>query len=398
VKPEFDASLQQPAGDPAVWPLDPAVCFLNHGSFGSCPRPVLQFQQELRVRLERHPVRFFVRDWEGLWDEARHELAQFLQADPDGLVFVPNATAGVNAVLRSLRFTPEDELLVTDHEYNACRNALDFVAERSGARVVVANVTLPVESPEQIVDAVIAGVTSRTRLVLIDHVTSKTAIVQPVESLVAKLNDLGVDVLVDGAHAPGMVEVDIKSFRPAYYAGNCHKWLSAPRGAGFLYVRRDKQQSVRPLSISHGANSNRTDRSRFILEFNWTGTQDLSAYISVPHALDFLGGLLPGGWDELRHRNHALVIEARHLVCSVLDTVAACPESMTGSMVSILLPNGLPNELSHILRHQWHIDVPIHDSPDGQGRYIRLSAQIYNTLDDYAKLTHALTSMMSIST
>jgi len=380
------------------WSLDPEITYLNHGSFGACPFPVLERQRELQLQVEANPTKFFEEDYEPLLDAARARLAEFIGADVDDLAFVQNATTGVNTVLRSLDLKPGDELLTTDHEYNACRNALDFVAERSGARVVVANVTLPVESPEQIVDAVIAGVTSRTRLVLIDHVTSKTAIVQPVESLVAKLNDLGVDVLVDGAHAPGMVEVDIKSFRPAYYAGNCHKWLSAPRGAGFLYVRRDKQQSVRPLSISHGANSNRTDRSRFILEFNWTGTQDLSAYLSVPHALDFLGGLLPGGWDELRRRNHALVIEARHLVCSVLDTVAACPESMTGSMVSILLPNGLPNELSHILRHQWHIDVPIHDSPDGQGRYIRLSAQIYNTLDDYAKLTHALTSMMSIST
>ncbi len=380
------------------WSLDPEITYLNHGSFGACPLPVLERQRELQLQVEANPTKFFEEVYEPLLDAARARLAEFLGADADDLAFVQNATTGVNTVLRSLDLKPGDELLTTDHEYNACRNALDFVAERSGARVVVANVTLPVRSPEQIVDAVIAGVTSRTRLVLIDHVTSKTAIVQPVESLVAKLNDLGVDVLVDGAHAPGMVEVDIKSFRPAYYAGNCHKWLSAPRGAGFLYVRRDKQQSVRPLSISHGTNSNRTDRSRFILEFNWTGTQDLSAYLSVPHALDFLGGLLPGGWDELRRRNHALVIEARRLVCSTLDTVAACPESMTGSMVSILLPNGLPNELSHILRHQWHIDVPIHDSPDGQGRYIRLSAQIYNTLDDYAKLAHTLTSMMSIST
>ena len=380
------------------WSLDPEITYLNHGSFGACPLPVLERQRELRSQVESNPTKFFEEDYEPLLDAARARLSEFIGAAADDLAFVQNATTGVNTVLRSLDLKPGDELLTTDHEYNACRNALDFVAERSGARVVVANVTLPVRSPEQIVDAVIAGVTSRTRIVLIDHVTSKTAIVQPVESLVAKLNDLGVDVLVDGAHAPGMVEVDIKSFRPAYYAGNCHKWLSAPRGAGFLYVRRDKQQSVRPLSISHGTNSNRTDRSRFILEFNWTGTQDLSAYLSVPHALDFLGGLLPGGWDELRRRNHALVIEARRLVCNALDTVAACPESMTGSMVSIHLPNGLPNELSHILRHQWHIDVPIHDSPDGQGRYIRLSAQIYNTLDDYAKLTHALTSMMSIST
>jgi isopenicillin-N epimerase len=380
------------------WSLDPEITYLNHGSFGACPLPVLERQRELRSQVESNPTKFFEEDYEPLLDAARARLAEFIGADADDLAFVQNATTGVNTVLRSLDLKPGDELLTTDHEYNACRNALDFVAERSGARVVVANVTLPVQSPEQIVDAVIACVTSRTRLVLIDHVTSKTAIVQPVESLVAKLNDLGVDVLVDGAHAPGMDDVDIKSYGPANYAGNCHKWLSAPRGAGFLFVRRDKQQSVRPLSISHGTNSTRTDRSRFILEFNWTGTQDLSAYLSVPNALDFLGGLLPGGWDELRRRNHALVIEARHLVCGALGTVAACPESMTGSMVSIHLPNGLPNELSHILRHQWHIDVPIHDSPDGQGRYIRLSAQIYNTLDDYAKLTHALTSMMSIST
>ena len=174
-------SLDQPAADPALWPLDPKVTYLNHGSFGSCPRAVLQFQNELRERLERQPVRFLVRELEPLWDAARGALAAFVGATPDNLVFVSNATAGVNTVLRSLRFEPGDELLVTDHEYNACRCALDFIAARSGAKVVVAKIPFPITSPQQAVDAVLSKVTKRTRLVLIDHVTSPTGLVLPLE-------------------------------------------------------------------------------------------------------------------------------------------------------------------------------------------------------------------------
>src|SRR5438067_6110862 len=254
-----------------LWTLDPAVTFLNHGSFGACPRPVLEAQQCLRERLERQPVQFLVRDLEVLLDDARRALAAFLGADPAGLVFVPNATTGVNAVLRSLALAPGDQLLVTDHAYNACRNALDFVAAAARAEVVVVPVPFPLASADAVVEAVLARATPRTRLALLDHVTSPTGRVLPIRRPVRELAARGVDTLVDGAHAPGMLPLDLGALGAAYYAGNCHKWLCAPKGAGFLHVRRDRRAVVRPVVISHGANSQCQVRAPLRIDFHLTG-------------------------------------------------------------------------------------------------------------------------------
>src|SRR5262245_29062990 len=317
--PASDSSaLLTPAADPGLWPLDPKVTFLNHGSFGSCPRAVLEFQREIRERLERQPVRFFVRELEALWDDARHALAQFVGAPTDELVFVPNATSGVNAVLRSLEFSAADELLVTDQEYNACRNALDYVAQRTGARIVVAPIPFPLRNENEMVVPILERVTSRTRLALLDHVTSQTGLVFPIQRLVRELAARGVDTLVDGAHAPGMIPLNLQEIGAAFYTGNCHKWICAPKGAAFLAVRSERQKPIRPLVISHGANSPRTERSRFLIEFGWMGTADPSAMLSVPEALRFMAKLLPGGWPEIMRRNRTLVLAARRVLCAAL--------------------------------------------------------------------------------
>ena len=281
------------------WLLDRNITFLNHGSFGACPIPVLEAQTAFREQLEREPLRFLMREFEPLLDNARNQLAAFLGAAEDDLVFVANATTGVNAVLRSLCFAPGDELLTTNQEYNACRNTLNFVAERTGAKVIVAEVPFPIESPEQIIEAIIKCVSPQTKLALLDHVVSQTGLIFPIKQLVGELANRGVDVLVDGAHAPGMVALNLDEIGAAYYTGNCHKWLCAPKGAGFLYVRRDKQNAIRPTTISHGANSPRADKSRFQLEFDWMGTVDPSPYLCVPVAIDFMGSLLSGGWPGI---------------------------------------------------------------------------------------------------
>ena len=385
----------------AHWTLDPEVTFLNHGAFGACPRAISR--QGTRRTSGKAFRRFLVRALEPLLDAARVSLAAFLRADPDDLAFVDNATAGVNTVLRSLELHPGDELLTTDHGYNACVNALDAIASRSGARVVIARVPFPLRGPEEVSDAVLGGVTARTRLVLLDHVTSATGLVFPVQSLVSALQARGIDVIVDGAHAPGMVPVDLRALGAAYYTGNCHKWLCAPKGAGFLHVRRDRQAGIRPLVISHGANSTRTDRSRFRLEFDWTGTRDPSALLCVARAIDLVGGMVPGGWDEIRQRNHTLARRARTLTCEALGVAPPCPESMLGSLAAVELPrhprwapgprDGDPLQDSLFTRHR--IEVPIYGWPVPDRRWIRVSPHLHNSEAQYLFLAEALRGAMA---
>lgn len=320
------------------WSLDPKVTFLNHGSFGATPIPVLEAQQAWRARLEAEPVRFMVEQLEPAMDDARRALGRFVGADPDDLAFLANATTGVNTVLRSLQLQPGDELLTIDHEYNAVRNALQFAADRAGAGVVTAAVPFPLADVERIVELVLAAVTPRTRLAVLDHVTSATALVLPVRRLVHELRRRGIDTLVDGAHAPGMLDLDLASLGAAYYTGNLHKWVCAPKGAAFLWVRRDLQDGVRPLVISHGANSPRNDRSRFRLELDWQGTSDPSAWLAVPAALEFGESLLPGGWPGLRERNHELALRARDLLCEATGQPAPAPDELIGCMASVPLP------------------------------------------------------------
>jgi len=381
------------------WNLEPDVAFLNHGSFGACPIPVLEAQTRLRDRLERGPVQFLLRELDELVASALAETANFVGVDPDDLVFVPNATTGVNTILRSLSFEAGDELLTTSHEYNACRNAMEFVAGRSGARVVAVDVPFPVASSDEVVERLLDGASDRTRVAVIDHITSLTGMVMPIARIVRALAERGIDTLVDGAHGPGMVPLDITGIAPAYYTGNCHKWLCAPKGAAILYVRRDLQPSIRPLAISHGANSKRTDASRFQLEFGWTGTVDPTAYLCIPESMRFMGSLLPGGWPELMERNRELALRARRLLCDALGVAEPCPENMIGTLASVPLGPGTFHftttalafdELDTVLREEYGFEVPVLAYPDGPSSIIRVAAQIYNSIEQYAALADTL--------
>ena len=380
-----------------LWSLDPSVAFLNHGSYGACPLPVLEAQQRLRHQIEREPVLFLGRELEARLDEARAALGAFVGARPDDLAFVANATAGTNTVLRSLVLAPDDEILVTDHAYNACRTAVEYAAERARGRVVVARVPFPLQDAGEVVSAVLDAVTARTRLAVLDHVTSPTGLIFPIERLVAALAERGIDTLVDGAHAPGMIDVDLERLGASYYTGNGHKWLCAPKGCGFLHVRRDRQPAIRPLAISHGANSPRTDRSRFRLEFDWAGTHDPTPYLCVPDAIRCLGSLLPGGWPAVRAANRRLALEARRTLCAALGAAAPAPESMVGALATVPLPDGeggpggrsnAPLQRTLFDRHR--IEVPVFTWPAAPKRLIRVSAQLYNRIDQYEALAQAL--------
>lgn len=381
------------------WLLDPEVTFLNHGSFGACPRAVLEEQARLREEMERHPMGFLVRELERRLDEAREVTARFVGADSEGLAFVPNATTAINAVLRSLRFDPGDELLTTTHEYNASRNALVFVAERAGAKVVDVEIPFPIEGEDECVERILDKVNDRTRLALIDHISSATALVFPIERIVRELSERGVETLVDGAHAFGMVPLDLRKLGAAFYTSNAHKWICAPKGSAFLWLREDWRERIRPAVISHGANSPRTDRSRFHLEFDWTGTFDPSAWLSIPVAIETMKSLHEHGWPGIMRHNRDLALEARRILCEALGIGPPAPDSMIGAIASFPLPEGTQRELKtalygdplqDALRERHAIEVPVAPWPQPPRRVLRVSAQLYNERADYEKLAGAV--------
>jgi isopenicillin-N epimerase len=255
-----------------------------------------------------------------------------------------------------------------------------------------------------VVEAVLGKVSPRTRLALLDHVTSPTGLVLPIERLIAELSARAVDVLVDGAHAPGMLPLDLRTLGATYYSGNCHKWICAPKGSAFLWVRRGRRADVHPVTISHGANAVRPGRSRFRLEFDWTGTCDPTAWMTVPKAIDYVGSLLPGGWPAVMARNRALAVEARRLLCAAAGTPLPSPDEMIGSLASVVLPDGRtteimwrrPDPVQMRLFDEWNIEVPVMSWPSAPRRLIRISAQLYNSREHYVRLAEALTKELAV--
>ncbi|MGV3771921.1 MAG: aminotransferase class V-fold PLP-dependent enzyme [Verrucomicrobiales bacterium] len=385
------------------WSLRSGIHFLNHGSFGSCPKPVLQFQSDLRNRLEAQPIQFLVRELEGLWDGARQTLARFVGAEADNLVFVPNATSGVNTVIRSLQFSVGDEVLVTNHEYGASRNAVAHGARQQGAVIREVKIPFPLSGPEAVLEPIMESLNPRTRLVLLDHVTSQSGLIFPLETILAELNGRGIESLIDGAHAPGMIPLQLERLRPTYYTGNCHKWLCAPKGAGFLYVRPEKQEFIRPLAISHGATSNRKDRSRFLVEFGWMGTGDPTAMLSVGKAIEVMGAALPGGWPAVMKHNHELAVKGRTILCKAFGIPAPAPDDMLGSMATVPIADDTEegqslsplyaNHLQEKLWRDYQVEVPIVPWPEWPRRQVRISAQLYNTAEQYEYLARLLVQL-----
>ncbi len=393
------------------WDLDPGVVFLNHGSFGAAPREVKLAQQRLRDRMESEPVRFFVEAHRGLLDAARDALAHFIHCDPGDIAPVTNATVGVATVLQNLvdsgSLKPGDELLTNTHEYPACQNNLRRAAARTGAKVVSVDLPFPCSGPRAVVDAILAGVTPRTRLALISHVTSPTGLVLPVEDLVPALAKLGVETLVDGAHAPGMIEsLDLSGLRPTYYTGNLHKWACAPKGSAFLYVSKERRARApfRPVVLSNNAENAIAGRDQFLTEFDFVGTADYTPFHVLPETLGFMGGLLPGGWTELMRRNRALAIAGREVLCRTLGVEPPAPAEMLGSLATICLPALPPeasarlgarstrygNPLQDALLERWKIQVPVWGLAGKPYRTLRIAAQMYNTIQQYEYLAQAL--------
>jgi isopenicillin-N epimerase len=400
-------TLPRPSDLAKHWTLDPEVCFLNHGSFGACPRVVLDTQAELRARMEREPIRWFIETQPGLIDEARAALAAFVRCRAEDLVFIPNATQAVATVLTNLEpsLRPGDELLATGQEYPACMNNLRRAAQRTGAKVVTAPIPFPLRSEDQIVEAVLAAVTARTRVALLSHATSPSGLILPVEKLVPQLERRGVITVIDGAHAPGFTpRVDLTALGCSFYTANCHKWICSPKGSALLFIREDRQKDFRPLFLSNSAEKPKPGRKHLLTEFDFVGTADATPYLSIPAALRTVGGLVEGGWPEVMRRNHALMLKGRAAVCSAMGVEPPAPDSMLGPMATIFLPqydadrhagvmarpSRYHDALQDALIERWRIQVPVWAIPGDTRRLIRISAQLYNSPEQYEYLAGAL--------
>ena len=387
-----------------LWNLSPEVIYLNHGSFGACPKEVLKYQSEIRLNLEEQPMSFFLRKADELLYNSKVILAEFISAEAENIVFVPNVTNGVSTVLNSLKLNNNDHILITNHIYFACRNAIEHFAKKSGVIIDIAEVNFPDSSDDNCIEAILDKVNSKTRIALIDHITSPTGIIFPVKEVVRQLNTKNIDVIIDGAHAPGMIPLNIKEIGAAYYTGNCHKWICSPKGVGFLYVRTDKQKDIFPPVISHLQGDGFTALSDFQYKFSWAGTHDISAYISVGKSLKYMAGLFAGGWKDIMHTNRTLALKAREILCSALKIDSPCPANMIGSLASIPLPDDEQKfnfksfylePVYKRLAEEYNIEVLTCIWQKYPKRLLRISAQLYNSEKQYEILGEALKKILS---
>lgn len=374
------------------WLLNTDIKFLNHGSFGATPKAILEVQRHWQDRLESEPIRFFKRDVPAAIEPIRQRLAKLINAEAEDMVFVENATMGVNSVLRSLipEFGPNDEILTTSHVYGAVRKTLQYVADLSGASVVEARVPFPIDDLQQVVDAISEAISDRTRFAVIDHVTSSTGVVFPIEEIIPLLKERGITVMIDGAHAPGMLEINIESLGADYYTGNCHKWLFAPKGAAFLWTKRPHQPKIHPVVISQPYGEG------YQAEFAWVGTRDMTAILSIGAGIDFIESY---GIEQVRDYNHQLLLEARDVVTKALDVRYGAPTSMLTSLCTIPLP-GNPlgsqeyvDQLHDLIFDTYDIEVPTL-IVNGE-TVLRFSTQIYNELPEYERLAEVLQQIFS---
>lgn len=366
------------------------VTFLNHGSFGACPRPVFEVYQSWQRELEAQPVDFFGRRRLGLLADARAALGALLGVHADTLVYAPNVSYALNYVIHSLRLQPGDEILTTDHEYGAVDRAWTFHCERQGARLVHQPISLPISSTEQVIEQFWSGVTDRTRVIAISHITSPTALIFPVAEICRRARAAGIMTVVDGAHAPGQIALNLEAIGADFYGGNCHKWLCAPKGAGFLYARPERQELLEPLMVGWGWRARQPRHSSYLDYFEQTGTDDPAAYLSVPAAIAFQR---EHDWPRVRAACHTLVREARRQVADLTGLEPICPDSLEWfvQMATLPLPPACEPRLAH-LWERYRIEIPIIAWNDRL--FVRISIQAYNSPADVERLLTALSEIV----
>jgi isopenicillin-N epimerase len=372
--------------------LDPDVVFLNHGSFGACPRPVFDEYQRWQRELERQPVEFLGRRFAGLMQQARSALGGYLGADADDLVYVTNATVGLNILARSLDLRPGDEVLSTDHEYGALDRTWRFLCAKHDAKYIRQPVPVPIESAGDVVEAIWSGVTDRTRVLFISHITSPTAITFPIKPLIDRAREHSIISIIDGAHAPGQIDLNLRELGADFYSGNLHKWLMSPKGSAFLYARKEMQHLVEPLVVSWGWEAEKPGSSRFIDEQEWQGTRDIAAFLSVPAAIQFQRD---HDWPHVRHECHELARYARQQVSNLVNLPPLTPDDVQwfAQMAALPLPPCDLDALKRRLYDEYRIEIPVIRWNDRC--FVRISIQGYNTRAEVDALVAALRALLS---
>jgi isopenicillin-N epimerase len=367
--------------------LDPDVVFLNHGSFGACPIPVFETYQRWQRELERQPVEFLGRRADTLLDDARAKLSAYVNCDVDELVFVPNATIGINTIARSINLQPGDEVLATNHEYGAIDYTWTFVCQKAGAQYVRHPMPLPVTTPEAFVEQFWSAVTPCTKVIAISHITSPTALIFPVQEICRRAHEAGILTVIDGAHVPGQLPIDLKALDADFYSGNCHKWLCSPKGSAFLFAKREHHPMIDPLVISWG-----WVKDTFVQRNQGQGTRDIAAFLSVPAAIEFQA---EHDWEGVRRECHALASEARARLSdwSGLEPISPDSPDWFAQLVTVPLPPCDAALVKQRLYDEFRIEVPMvtwNEKP-----HVRISFQGYNSADDLARLLDALKTIIT---
>lgn len=367
--------------------LDPEITFLNHGSFGACPKPIFENYQYWQAELEKQPVRFLQKELPAYLKASKNAFADYIHCQADDFFFTPNPTTAINTVMRSIKLAPGDEILTTNHEYGAMDRTWNYYARQSGARYIRQNISLPIVSKEQILEQFWSGYTPKTKVVFLNQISSATALIFPVKEICEKARSLGLITIIDGAHVPGHINLNLTELNPDYYTGTLHKWMLAPKGSSFLYVRKQLQDSLDPLVVSWGYDSVAPGKSRFLDYHEQQGTRDVSAFLTAPAAIQFLK---ENRWHEQSLKCKQTILEVYADFCQVVGTEPICPvtSEFLGQMCSIPIKTQKPFELKEMLYNQYKIEIPVMNID--HGFFIRISLNAYNDARDLEILKNAL--------
>ncbi len=386
--------------DTGVWLLDRGVMYLNHGSFGACPTHIMEYRSRLLRQIETEPMDFLVRRLPGELSAQITSLESFLGARPGTIVLVDNTTTGINSVIRSIRFKPGETVLLSNQAYFSTRNALKEAASRAGATVRTIPFTIPVSGPEEVLRQLLGSVDPTVRYAVLDHISSPTGMVFPLARAVSALREVGVEVIADGAHGPGHMPLSLSDLGCAWYVGNCHKWLCSPRSCAILYTRPDMKAITTPAITSHVPEDFLPGPDPLRVMFDWSGTPDPSPRLCVKESIDYMATLHPGGWSGIMERNRSLALEARSLLIDAAGAEPPFPDSMVGCMASIQLPNldhrgprpiDWFDPVQQALRERG-IEAPVIQCLPG--RFLRVSAQLYNDPSQYEHLAEVLRGLL----